>query len=211
MGGSMKSSEFINEISSEYVNNTIRTNRNWRRQGRGATASVWQHISDPHTVVKVVGGGEMEDPNDLGATIAFVHFCVDHGYKSKHFPIIHGINVDDPEVVQVRIEKLQPLNFEVASALSGLANAVGYSCFSASSANLNSRVAYLEKMLQQKGLQTQNNADDMVDAIRMLGDEQTIAYYGKEHSSPYISLDLHQGNWMMRQDGTIVAVDPWVG
>ena len=202
----MRAKEFITELDADFVNSEIRKDKSWRIQGKGCTASVWQHIDDPHTVVKVVGGGTWQDTNDLHATIAFVHFCVDHGYKSKHFPIIHGINVDDPEVVQVRIEKLYPMDREISTLLSTIATAINK--YGSAPQRV---IDEFEDRLQLSGLIHNNSVNGIVDAIRLLADNSIMNSYKTEHSLQFLTLDLHAANWMTRADGTIVAVDPWVG
>jgi len=182
--------------------------QNWKMLGRGYTSSVWEHFSDPDNVVKLVGGGHARKDTDEHriATLAFVHCCVDHGKQNKHLPIILGINVDDEEVLQVRMERLQPLpdNSETGAlrrALSELERA------------LNSQgwrepiLQELEQALQDEGLARYQTAEELLNVVADL--TKLARHYGQLHDTT-LSIDLHGDNWMMHPDGTIVAVDPWV-
>ena len=55
------------------------------------------------------------------AAIAFVDFLVHYGHESTIFPVAHGINADDPEVIQIRFERLYPIkNSDLRYCLEGL-------------------------------------------------------------------------------------------
>jgi len=154
------------DVDPRFVNSEIKKTA-WQEVGQGATASVWQHMDEPTTVVKVVGGGEEEMTEETRNTaIAFVHFCVDHGHESSHFPIIHGINVDDEDVVQIRIERLSSLpGGTVGSMLADLADAVEYHGIT------NRIIPYitrLDKCLQQHENLKLNSAQDIAYAIAIL-------------------------------------------
>ena len=208
----MLAQEFITELDSRFVNREIQKGEEWKPVGKnkypvqGATASVWGHYSDPNTVVKVVGGGEYDvDPVSRNVTLAFVHFCVDYGYKSKHFPIIHGINVDDDEVLQIRIEKLiECSNDRLLSALSRLANCVRYN----NRKDLPRYKNELATALKTNARIAKNNTlGGILEAIQLL--HKAAPIYAKAHGLKEIWLDLHPGNWLLRPDGVIVAADPW--
>ncbi len=190
---------------STFINGQINP-AEWTKKGSGATASVWQHVNDPDTVVKVTGGGY----SSIGAfntnvTMAFVHFCVDHGWESKHYPIIHGINTDDPDIVQVRIEALRPVDSRLGNALGQLADEIKFAGISNSGWDIN-RVNLLFK---DYNIQHANSAHDIAVACELL--LRVAPKYAQEHNVTRIRLDLHSGNWMQRADGTIVAIDPWHG
>jgi len=209
----MRANEFLAELDPGFVNGEIRAqNANkskavWKHKGRGATASVWQHFDDPTTVVKVVGGGEYESfQHERGSTLAFVHFCVDHGWQSPHFPIIHGINVDDDEVLQVRIESLKELGDDIAYSCSSLANDVKYQ---RSEQNIKMSMDELQNSLmdKRKRYRKQNSAQSILKAIQLL--YRAIPVYAEAHGLPELRLDLHAGNWLARPNGVVVAADPW--
>lgn len=202
--------EKLDELDPGFVNDQIVKQRQpfkhqqaWERKGRGATASVWQHYSDPHTVVKVVGGGDYESfRTEREVTLAFVHFLVDHGHQSKHFPIVHGINIDDHEVLQVRIEKLVPLPDPIASVLGG------FRWNTDSGKHLRTVAAKLKTVLvHYPKLNAQNQVEDIVAAVSLLDRAKPV--YAQAHGLNDVTLDLHSGNWLARPDGTIVAADPW--
>ena len=200
----MRSTEFISELDNRFVNSQVDTS-SWKQLGQGCTASVWQHINDPDTVVKLVGGGyDSVTQEEKSATIAFVKFCVDHGYESKHFPIIHGINVDDPEVIQIRLEGLLPFNGDLGYALEMISpNLIkGRKAYVVSS--LTEALYYTSKAIQQN-----NTAESLVSAVEML--LRYVPVYSKIFKCRNLKVDLHAENWMRRSDGTIVAVDPWYG
>ena len=201
--------EIIDELDTEYVNTTIEKDPNWKHLGDGYTASVWQHLSEPDQVVKVVGGGgvNIRPGSNRGiyiGTVAFVHFCVDHGYLSKHFPILHGINLDDNEVLQIRLEKLFPLDEEVCYILSDFASTLKWSGSSVSSYDM----ARLTERLRLARILPKNKPTDIIAAIKLLIKAAPI--YAEAHKLKQIKVDLHDGNWLQRADGTIVAADPWV-
>jgi hypothetical protein len=166
---------------------------------------VWNHFSDPDTVVKVVGGGfGGSDKGVHKASLAFVHFCVDHGYKSKHFPVIHGIDVDAEEVLQIRIERLYPLNNDyLANVLWDVANSV-----KCEGHGLGYESNRLEQVLLDSKLTGANTVSGILEATTFL--YKAAQVYADAHNLTEIILDLHSENWLMRADGTIIAADPWV-
>lgn len=208
----MRANEFINEqiideLDPGYVNQTIGQDPNWSNLGSGYTASVWQHLSEPDQVVKVVGGGsegitQGEHRGLYTGTVALVHFLVDHGHLSTHFPIIHGINIDDNEVLQIRLEKLFPLEQEICNRLSDIVTSEKFGGVSAY------EKVRLNLLIHDDGTRNKNDADSLVNAIKLLIKAAPI--YAKAHKLDNIGVDLHGGNWLQRQDGTIVAADPWV-
>ena len=192
------------ELHSKFVNSQVDKSQ-WKRKGIGQTASVWQHMEDPDTVVKLVGGGKERylKPGQKNSSIAFAHFCVDHGHESKHLPIILGLNVDDPQVVQIRIERLFSIPRQVGFALNNFAHRAKNIYVDPSD-----DVDRLNTILLEYKMRKNNDADDIRKMIKML------VMYAFEYSQRFdvprnITVDLHEGNWMKRADGTIVAVDPW--
>ena len=205
----MKSTEFIQtdeDINAAFVNQTISATKQWKRKGKGYTASVWQHIDDPHTVVKVIGGGTQPlRPEDRAAAIAFYHFCVDHGNKSPHFPRVLEINTDDPEVVQLRIEALHPIRYEtVKERLEWLADDMRER---QSIERCSDGIRSLDESLSIANMDGKNDGTSIAFAMEML--LEYAAAYEKAHNVKELFMDLHEDNWMMRPDGTIVAADPW--
>jgi hypothetical protein len=202
--------EKLDELDPGFVNDEIVRQRQpfkhqqaWERKGRGATASVWEHYSDPTTVVKVVGGGDYESfRTEREVTLAFVHFLVDHGHQSKHFPIVYGINIDDSEVLQVRIEKLVPIPDVIADVLGK------FRWYADSAKGLRVVAADLKKVLPRyPKYYAQNKVEDLVAAVSLLNRGKSV--YAKAHGLGNVTLDLHAGNWLARPDGTIIAADPW--
>jgi hypothetical protein len=204
----------LTELAPDYVNQVIKQQsqgkfknlRAWDKLGQGATASVWQHYQEPDTVVKVVGGGDYEAQGGYrNITLAFIHFLVDHGHTSKHYPIVHGINIDDAEVLQIRMEKLLPISSgDVRSGLSRLANAV-----TGGAALTKSKIELLSAMKYSgiQGMKENNNVDEIVEAIKYLS--KALPVYLEAHNINEGWIDLHGGNWLMRPNGTIIAADPW--
>jgi len=192
----------IDELAPKFVNKVVDKSQ-WKRKGSGMAATVWQHMMDPHTVVKLVGGGDAPaSPNELKTAIAFVQFCVEHGHENKHFPIIHGINVDDPEVVQIRIEALFKIKDDaVGRHLAYLADSLYWGWGKNAVSNLN---LHLRNSIYGKS----NTAEDILVACKLL--TKWAPKYQKLYKLPIDKeLDLHEDNWMARADGTLVAVDPW--
>lgn len=199
--------EIVNELDPYFVNQQV-NKQDWKILGQGLTASVWQHMMDPDVVVKLVGGGDEPATTDkvLTGSIAFVDFLVHYGYKSKHLPIVYGINVDDPDIVQIKIERLLQLPYEVARALSTVASVIKYSRTHESQREDNE---YLQKELIRNRLTKTNNVNDITDTIRLLFNKEIVSAYKNKYGLAKIQLDLHSGNWLMRPDKTIVAADPW--
>lgn len=200
----------LTELAPDYVNRQINRQLRpdtkkqvWEPMGTGATASVWQHYQEPDTVVKVVGGGDYEAQGGYrNITLAFIHFLVDHGHTSKHYPIVHGINIDDAEVLQIRMERLVPItNSYVSSALATLAKAVTDQF----AITRPKQILYQE--LKASGLLYKNNVNEITSAIRFLN--KALPVYKDAHNISEGWLDLHGGNWLMRPNGVIVAADPW--
>jgi len=205
----MKSTEFIQtdeDIAPAFVNQTISATNQWQRKGKGETASVWQHINDPHTVVKVIGGGSSPLRQlDRDAAIAFYHFCVDHGHESPHFPRVVEINIDDPEVVQIRIEALRPLPSEqVGESLEWLCETM---IDVRHVDNCEDDIDDLQIELKKSKMSAKNSAINIALAMQIL--LQHAPSYERAHNVKELYMDLHSHNWMMRPDGTIVAADPW--
>jgi hypothetical protein len=204
--------QHIEELSPAFVNQQAEKQK-WQMQGRGFTSSVWSHFSDPDTVVKLVGGGT-HNPTDFHdqtnehriVTLAFIHCCVDHGKKNKHLPNILGINVDDEEVLQVRMERLLPLPDN--SETGALGRALGELDRAVNSQGWREPILQeLEQALQDEGLDRYQDAEELFNVVVDLNELKF--HYGKLHRVN-LSVDLHSNNWMMHPNGTIVAVDPWI-
>jgi len=198
--------EELYELSPAFVNKTIQQKGagKWVSPGggkiipKGATGSVWQHLDDPDKVVKVVGGGRnAAKKHHLDSTIAFVDFLVHNGYKSKHLPIVHGIDVGK-DVVQVRMERLHPINSDL-----------GYLLDDMSYRPMNPRMTREYDRLVKRGAidPNKNSIESIKKCIELLNAGRSE--YKNKYKLPSLSLDLHGGNWLQRPDGTIVAADPW--
>ena len=201
--------------TSYFVRKEIRKNsKDWKNVGQGASASVWKHALDPNVVIKVVGGGDYDlddlSKHEIMCAMAFVDFCVHEGTNAhpsdkwrEHYPNILGINTDDEDVIQIRMESLKPIKSgPVLYDLSRLARmvsagedfvAIEYSC-----AVLGEYIARNKK----------NDFKNLYSAVLHL--DQSRKKYGKEHNIK-LRMDLHQGNWLQTPGGVIVAVDPWFG
>jgi len=214
----MRAKEFIienielDELSPAVVNKTIQQTGagKWVPPGgakkvpKGVTGSVWQHLDDTDKVVKVVGGGRLAaKKHHLDSTVAFVDFLVHNGYKSKHLPIVHGIDVGK-DVVQVRMERLQPIDPYLGDLLDSMTN---YYAFV--------RKPITPKMMKQydnlveKGVidPNKNSIESIKKCIELLNAARSE--YKNKYKLPSLALDLHGGNWLQRPDGTIIAADPW--
>jgi hypothetical protein len=208
----MRATEFIieaielDELSPAVVNKTIQQTGagKWVAPGgakqvpRGATGSVWQHLDDPNKVVKVVGGGRYTaKKHHLDSTVAFVDFLVHNGYKSTHLPIIHGIDVGK-DVVQVRMERLQPIDEYLGLLLEDMVYRP-----------MGPRMTREYDRLVKRGVidPNKNSIESIKKCIRLL--DTARSEYRNKYKLPNLALDLHSGNWLQRSDGTIVAADPW--
>lgn len=208
----MRATEFVienialDELSPAFVNKTIQQKGagKWvppsgkQNIPKGATGSVWQHLDDPDKVVKVVGGGRYAaKKHHLDSTVAFVDFLVHNGYKSKHLPIVHGIDVGK-DVVQVRMERLQPIDPYLGDLLDDM-----------SYRPMNSRMTREYDRLVKRGAidPNKNSIESIKKCIELLNAARSE--YKNKYKLPSLSLDLHGGNWLQRSDGTIVAADPW--
>ncbi len=195
-----------------FVNGSV-NKKEWKQLGKGMAGSVWAHISDPHTVVKIVGGGcDPVTPEEKQGAIAFVHFCVDHGTESIHFPIIHAINLDDSDIVQIRIERLKELpSYALAAQLSDLNGVLSGNYFNRKMVSVQKKIKSsmdkLDALIQKHGLAHINSAQSILNALLIL--EANGPHYAQGYGVDDFELDLHADNWMMRPDGTIIAVDPW--
>ena len=221
----MRATEFITEnieldelLYPAQVNKTIKKTGDgkWVAPGGGkiipigATGSVWQHLDDPDKVVKVVGGGRnAAKKHHLDSTVAFVDFLVHNGYKSTHLPIVHGIDVGS-DVVQVRMERLYPINPKLGKLLDFMSYLVGTG-WSLSDERLtgNDNITTRFNDLVKKGIinKDKNSVESIEKCIELL--DNSIDTYKNKYKLPNLSLDLHSGNWLQRSDGTIVAADPW--
>ena len=204
----MRAKDFLTELTSAFVNKTVNKSE-WAppdkkdKVAKGSTASVWQHIEDPNTVVKLIGGGKYKaKQHHKDSSIAFVNFLVDHGKESKHLPIVHGINVDDNEVVQIKIEKLYPLPKEVGDYLYSLSVWAG-----AKGSQPNYIKKELKRALTKFSLDKNNSVSDIEQTIILL--DKARREYKDKYNLPTLYLDLHEDNWLQTKDGIIVAADPW--
>lgn len=197
--------EDLTELDAQFVNSQVNT-KEWKRLGQGLTATVWQHANDPDTVVKLVGGG-MDDlrPGEKATALAFVNFCLVHGKKSKHFPKILQMNIEDPEVIQIRLEKLNPI------AGAGLKGRLEYMASELKYGDGRESLVGIERILNQYGgvIRANNTAQSLIDATKML--IKYAGIYGDKFQVKRMMVDLHGANWMLRPNGVIVAVDPWYG
>ena len=205
----MKSHEFIfddTRPSPKFINSQVDTNQ-WKQLGSGADVSVWQHIADRDTVVKIVGGGRSYGNNSGTGSVLYAKFCDDYGDENKHFLRVLDINDDDPMVCQIRVERLIPLPEEnnLGDALHSLSDAIEY--------NLQHQLveeyaSEVEDRLVADGLSRYNRVVDIVNAVRKLCNERRD--YARQFKVDAPTIDLHEANWMMRPDGTIVISDPWL-
>ena len=215
----MRATEFItenielDELDPNYVNNTIEKGGagkwvppNGRRFApQGVTASVWQHLDDPDKVVKVVGGGIYQaEKHHLDGTVAFVDFLVHNGYKSKHLPIVYGIDIGK-EVVQVRMERLEEVSIPVGRELFSLSSYVAHGPTGGKHFKPPNEAGF-NRELARYGIEDINSYQSIVECIKLLNTARIA--YGKKYGLQ-IRLDLHSDNWRKRTDGTLVAVDPW--
>jgi len=208
----MRATEFIienielDELSPAFVNKTIQQTGagKWVSPGggkiipKGATGSVWQHLDDPDKVVKVVGGGRnAAKKHHLDSTVAFVDFLVHNGYKSPHLPIVHGIDVG-ADVVQVRMERLYPINTDLGYLLEDMVYRT-----------ITPRMTREYDRLVKRGVidPNKNSIESIKKCIKLL--DAARSEYKNKYNLPNLSIDLHSGNWLKRSDGTIVAADPW--
>lgn len=209
--------EIVDELAPKFVNKTIKKQGTWKsptgkkKPPRGLTASVWQHMAEPDTVVKVVGGGRRAMlPSDKAATIAFVNFLVDYGKSSPHFPICYGVQTDmsDPEEpVQVRLEKLLPLPLSgriVGWELESIAEFPG-----SSDAIRDLQRALNGSIVNGVSLGEINNAQNIANAVRLLN--KKAPYYQRKYKLQELFNDLHSDNWMLTPKGVVVMSDPWFG
>ena len=196
------------DVEPSFVNQQA-SKQSWKMVGRGYTSSVWDHFGDPDTVVKVVGGGHanshLTDEHRL-STLAFIHCCVDHGKTNKHLPIILGMNDEDGEILQVRMEKLLPLPDN--SETGALRRALGELDRALNSQGWREPILQeLEQALQDEGLARYQSAEDLINVVAEL--TEFARHYGPLHDIQ-LTIDLHGDNWMLHPNGTIVAVDPWI-
>jgi hypothetical protein len=210
--------EELYEISPDEVNNTIQQTGagKWVPPGgakkvpKGATGSVWQHLDDPDKVVKVVGGGRnAAKKHHLDSTVAFVDFLVHNGYKSTHLPIVHGIDVGS-DVVQVRMERLYPINTKLGDLLYDMSYLVstGWSLSDNRLTGKNNMTTRFNDLVKKGKIDPNKNSVESIEkCIELL--DNSIDTYKNKYKLPNLSLDLHSGNWLQRSDGTIVAADPW--
>jgi len=209
----MRAHEFINktteelilEVVSSFVNKQVDRSY-WKPPGerksppKGQTASVWQSMTEPDKVVKIVGGGKIPNiaERHINAAIAFVDFLVHHGKKSPHLPIVHDINLDDPSVVQIKMEALFPIESkDLRSALAGIA-------WKSTDAHIRRE---LKTQLQKTKMSDKNSVDSIAKCVDLLNKHRP--FYTKKYNLKILVNDLHADNWMMTNDGVIVAVDPW--
>lgn len=207
----MKSHEFIDESrrpSPGFINSQV-NKKLWKKVGSGTDVSVWQHINDSDTVVKIVGGGKMPVWKDGTAVIMFANFCVDHAATNKHLPKVLAINTDDPEVCQIRVERLLPLpgdSNNMGYHLEQLAKlvSIGYYGNADYVAQLKNNV---QEEMNELGLDNTNSLSDLISTIRLVVD--SAGSYAKKFGIAKPLFDVHSDNWMMRPDRTIVLSDPW--
>lgn len=203
----MKSHEFITDDkrpSPDFINSQV-DKQQWEKLGHGADVSVWQHIADPNTVVKIVGGGRAWDSSGGMGVILYAKFCIDNEDTNKHFLRVLDINDDDPKVCQIRVERLLPLpNNAIGDALQSLSEAIDYNL------NQNTVREYAEEVelrLTKDGISKNNQVTDIIAAIIEVNNSRYD--YAKQFKTNVPLLDLHDANWMMRPNGTIVISDPW--
>ncbi len=201
--------------SAHYIRTTIRnSDKNWKDIGSGASASVWINKLDPDVAFKVIGGGDY-DLNELNKSekmcaLAFVDFCVHEGTAAHpadvwrdHYPNILGINTDDPDVLQIKMETLKSIRPEkVVYDLDYLSRAVQRG------ETIEDIIEDNEALVKFIKKNKVNTMENLYKAVKHLIDSQ--GKYGKRHGIK-LKMDLHGGNWLQRADGTIVAVDPWFG
>ena len=195
----MRAKEFINEIrpSSAFINDIV-DKKVWTNVGKGCDVSVWHNPSEPDTIVKITGGGFTSGPDAGVGQIEFANFCLNNAKHNPHYPKVLAINNDDPDICQIKMERLVSLpNYDLGDMLLDLANSMdGYM----KQDEIEYLHQYIFKELRRLYMHRQNDIEDIIGALKFLDLNKPAD----------LTTDLHPNNWMMRPNGTIVISDPWI-
>lgn len=207
----------VGEIDSEQrtsdnIRRIISRSGKWDKLGSGVQSSVYKSIEDDSTAVKVSGAGQRVYPDAQTPDLAWLHFLMDHGDKSQHFVKIYNVNADDVNVLQVRLERLKPFNYGVKGFEWLLLNMVNTNMFvngvlDTSLPRYKSIRKKFNELIKTTNLDPKkNNVDDILEAIYAV--KKLMKDYGKLYRDSHLTLDLHPGNFMVR-DGVLVITDPY--
>lgn len=160
--------------------------------GVGCYSAVLRANNSKDQVIKI--GSQADDP------WVDYYYEIVRGMNTSHTPKIHRFYKDPNSSFYVAImEELEPLdsaNIDFTSAVREYAY---------------DEISYADLVELAKSMKSIPNAEAFVDFIDYLIDKTVVIHRGdwKDYDMDTRTLDIHQGNWMLRRDGTLVLIDPW--
>lgn len=161
--------------------------------GVGCYSAVMRATNSRNQVIKI--GSQVEDP------WLDYYYEVIKGMNSPHTPKVHRLYKDnDKGYYVVLMEELRPIDFDQHAFVESVR---GYAYGDQSYEDLKSEAEAMSFI---------PNAEHFMNFIDYIINRTTVVnrFDGEnEYFDEDRTLDLHRGNWMIRNDGTLVLIDPW--
>lgn len=222
----MKFKEFLKEWSNTPAGiRPYLEKKGYKFLGKGVDQSAYL---EPKTgkILKIFGTQSYSNNNKNGYTADHLMFKTFATYCEKHkdnpflpkFDGWEGFEFEGKKFLQIRMEKLQKLPKQLGNALENVAEEIdgAYNKAELIDAIVNQvHELHIEDKAPIMHLM-KSQAEEIEKLMVLLGEKQfrllltTIGELGKLAYNKGYTFDLHGGNFMHRNDGIPVIVDPWV-
>lgn len=160
--------------------------------GVGCYSAVLRANNSKDQVIKI--GSRADDP-----WVDYYHEIV-KGMNTIHTPKVHRFYRDTTSGFYIAImEELSPLGQESINFISYVREYA------------EEEIGYADLLEKAKSMKSIPSAESFIDFIDYLIARTTVIQRGgcDDYDMDSRTLDIHQGNWMLRRDGTLVLIDPW--
>lgn len=196
--------------------------RGYKKLGKGVDQTAFL---EPGTdqVLKIFGSDESGHNNGHDMFAYWASYCKKHS-NNPFLPKFSGwtkfnYDKDGKDYLQIRMEKLQKLPEELSNALGSISDAMEQNTTDKVKKvifkNLGTHTKKFNLIDEDEDIEI-NNFDEINKLAILLGEKNfnllldTISNLEKMASSRGYKFDLHGDNFMHRNDGTPIIVDPWV-
>jgi hypothetical protein len=214
----MKISEVINEWSSTSIDiRPALEEKGYEFLGKGVDQTAY--LAPDGTVLKIFGTQPGALPGQLSAdqkmAVYWIKYCQANTQNSC-LPRFGGWDTfawNERNYLQISMERLGPFPSGWAYELKQIADLAGQKGRSGVVRSVKAEVEHwINIMAKKDGSQTDARAEMSMSLgyeglTQLLSTCREIKSMGAQHGWYF---DLHEANWMIRNDGTPVIVDPWV-
>ena len=195
----------------------------YKKLGNGVDQTAWAHPNDKDNIIKIFGTAL--DKDDRGEFTEghlmfkwWVNYCQKHD-SNPFLPNFEGwesFEKNDAKYLQIKMERLGKIPDDVGRALEGSLAYWGVQKNELYRKNGFRGVKNFNDDDEVRGKADGKRNDGVAQLMMLLGEKkfnllfETIAELGKIGRKKGWDIDLHAGNFMYRNDGTPVIVDPFV-